>query len=1560
MNIDKRFASIGKDARFKKIPKKERKVKIDSRFKSMFTDQKFKAKYSVDKRGRPLLTKSKENLEKFYQLEDEPETSKYDKQPVSEILLLAVEADSSDDNEDEIDFSNIRGGDGSSSSSDEEEVAEDEDTQIVEHEWGELDKEAPRKDDAVTSRLAACNLDWDRVTADDLFILFSSLGGAIKSVRVFLSEFGKQRLAEEELSGPTELANIKGSRFQLEKLREYQLKRLKYYYAIVDCDSKETANKIYDEYDGLEYELSATRLDLRFVPEDMDFEDEPTSITTQAPLLHNYRPTAFINTALQQTTVRSTWDEPDQKRLSVTMRKFNKDDLRDMDFKAYLASSSDDDETEATIAAKETSVNGRSSGKNTEEDQTVQKYRALLNEIEAKEHKDDDDQHMEISWEPGLSEKTDQIIKNRAEKEKEKSMTPWEKYKKERKKKSKQRKQIGKSENKPDENDDSDEREDESEEEKEEELGFDHPFFTEDLSIGEDTATGNTSKRKRRHDKEDNEQNKNELELLLMEDKKEKQHFNLKSIVANEKSKRKKKKDKGKTSKATFEDNFEIDVQDSRFAALYTSHDYAPDPSDPQFKKTKAMDKILEEKQRRRKENENRPKSDVTAEVSTKKKQSVDPSLSALIKTVKSRTEHFQKQKKKSLKITRIWWNSLKRKMRWPKFEDISTRLSGNVVLRFDSHDVGFLARKQLFFKAICSRSTHTATQPPRGIRADFAIATQNNIEFSAIIVPTTFSFQEGTGVLAAEGALSTGAPVFTDNSSMNPVVVSKGQDSRPERWKSNNVDIATTPTTVQLELSPGFVSPEQFYYVTQEYVNGYPIQLTNGDGINFQQAAMPEPSSPMNDDASSTQADPSSPEDLKRLIRQQFEYYFSRENLASDAYLVSQMDNDQFVSIATVARFNQIKKLTSDLELISEALKDSQNVQLNETGDKVRANTKRCVVILREIPDSTPIQEIKDLFDAPNCPKYANCEFAHNNSWYITFDTEEAAQKAYWYLREEVKNFQGKPIMARIKAKTFMSRSTMVRSQNGASNSSQPETSPQAPAQPVFSQRQFGAFTVPTAVIAGQQPFPYYPAPILQTTWIEPRPQFFPPEMISQTSQFQPTSFVKPVTITGPRQFFTTTKQRLPTKTFFKADNAERLTEKDEKSQSNSFRRSAVNNRVGSGTNHFTQKDDRRPPHLRNKREEVVPRFQRLRERERKQMEANNHQESDTDNLSLDLAPENFPALPSPSSPNDKAQQETSSLKELAANVLSQSNVQVEKVEKSDDSSSETWLRWNNSNIPKSFNDSSNVFENGPAENEPTLNGKPASPPLCVTPPPTEKNQCSSRPSYAQMAQKPKTKQTSTLSKTTAAETTAVTTTTNNNNNTNDLRSPKGGKSESTDNKNAGRSAKQNNSKQGAEKRIEIVKEEAESIANTNGLSPKSRRPQMRESRIKSDPGAQPSGSQKATARNHSYNGPSSLSAKASYASKSSANVSSLPTPSAKSPPTKARTSPGGAQGGQSSKPSSLKNSPKNNVIDGKGQKNNKDSLDLSVESEKAPANVERDAKSQNENDSDSNVEEN
>ena len=56
---------------------------------------------------------------------------------------------------------------------------------------------------------------------------------------------------------------LQGEEHDEERLRAYQLSRLKYYYAVVTCDSAATANAIYDACDGMEYGASSNIVDLR-------------------------------------------------------------------------------------------------------------------------------------------------------------------------------------------------------------------------------------------------------------------------------------------------------------------------------------------------------------------------------------------------------------------------------------------------------------------------------------------------------------------------------------------------------------------------------------------------------------------------------------------------------------------------------------------------------------------------------------------------------------------------------------------------------------------------------------------------------------------------------------------------------------------------------------------------------------------------------------------------------------------------------------------------------------------------------------------------------------------------------------------------------------------------------------------------------------------------------------------------------------------------------------------------------------------------------------------------
>ncbi|XP_023646422.1 la-related protein 4 isoform X2 [Paramormyrops kingsleyae] len=230
------------------------------------------------------------------------------------------------------------------------------------------------------------------------------------------------------------------------------------------------------------------------------------------------------------------------------------------------------------------------------------------------------------------------------------------------------------------------------------------------------------------------------------------------------------------------------------------------------------------------------------------------------------------------------------------------------------------------------------------------------------------------------------------------------------------------------------------------------------------------------------SQEQPISPENLRESLKKQLEFCFSRENLSKDLYLMSQMDSDQFVPIWTIASMEDVKILTTDMDLILDVLRASPMVQVDEKGEKVRPNHKRCIIILREVPETTPVEEVEALFKNDGCPKVISVEFAHNNNWYITFQSDTDAQQAYRYLREEVKTFQGKPIMARIKAiNTFFAKNG-YRGLDSSMYSPQSQ-SPSQYSSPLFMQQLYGP----------QQQYPVYG--IVPPAWApSPTPYFETP----------------------------------------------------------------------------------------------------------------------------------------------------------------------------------------------------------------------------------------------------------------------------------------------------------------------------------------------------------------------------------------------------------------------------------------------------------------------------------
>lgn len=394
-DIDERFAPLLKDAKFrpsksinfankkptsasnsKKKDHQAKKIVVDDRFKAMFEGEEFKSKPVLDRYGRKskaTTTKSEsfKDISRHYTLD------KHDESRLEELNQLAR---------------GIKGdGDASSSESDEEEAAmgsSDEDDDDVMDQTAEVhfDSDAITKlelSDDSSARLACVGCDWDKIRAVDLLAILNSFVppvGAILRVSIYPTQFGRERLLMEEENGPLshtatvivddeedeDGGNIMGNKFNPELLRKYEKERLLYYVAVIECDSKETAEAVYKECDGLEFEHSSIALDLRFIPADIQFDSSLLRDSSEEVPDEYQGPEDFVNKSLQQTNVSLSWDDAKQDRAKLhewgTSDSKKKNAGVSMDeLEAFIASSDDDEDEEDEQRAI-----------------AVQKYRALL------------------------------------------------------------------------------------------------------------------------------------------------------------------------------------------------------------------------------------------------------------------------------------------------------------------------------------------------------------------------------------------------------------------------------------------------------------------------------------------------------------------------------------------------------------------------------------------------------------------------------------------------------------------------------------------------------------------------------------------------------------------------------------------------------------------------------------------------------------------------------------------------------------------------------------------------------------------------------------------------------------------------------------------------------------------------------------------------------------------------------------------------------------------------------------------------------------------------------
>lgn len=629
---DSRFANFETDPKFRLPSKKHAKTKLDPRFSRLRTDSDFHSKASVDRYGRRISKEAgKKDLERMYELDSEGSQDDFDttKERKRDKAVLRELAKAQERGLDP-----IRDGGLSSSSdesSDEEEEIDEEDVENQAELAGQ-GNEVPMGD--VTARLAAVNMDWDNIRAADIMAVTNSFAtnGRILSVVIYPSEFGLERMQQEEIEGPPreifassssnnknnlksvdQLEDLSGSEdderkqedllenpaeeFDSKALRTYQLDRLRYYYAVITCSSPNVSKAIYDNLDGREYLSSANFFDLRFVPDEVEFDADPHDECEKLP--KEYKPNEFVTGALSHSKVKLTWDEDDNTRKEVQKRAFSRKEIDENELQAYIGTDSSSSEDEANTSKTDKAASLRAAlGLDSSSKPSQAKSKSAAKRDRDFKKPDGD---MEITFTSGLSANGTKgsVFENDPE---ENTLEKYVRKQKERKAKRKEKAKALKEGRDPNEQTEIIEETIPTEEDP-----WNDPFFGSDAEVEKaiEAESKQSKKAKKREEREKQEKDdavdRANLELLMVDDEDSKmRHFDMNEIMKAEKAKKKGKKGK-KTAKDAPEDNFKMNTTDPRFAKLYESHDFAIDPTNPRFKGTTGMNALLEEGRKKRK-----------------------------------------------------------------------------------------------------------------------------------------------------------------------------------------------------------------------------------------------------------------------------------------------------------------------------------------------------------------------------------------------------------------------------------------------------------------------------------------------------------------------------------------------------------------------------------------------------------------------------------------------------------------------------------------------------------------------------------------------------------------------------------------------------------------------------------------------------------------------------------------------------------------------------------------------------------------------------------------------
>ena len=443
-----------------------------------------------------------------------------------------------------------------------------------------------------------------------------------------LVRLGKTRSDNDNSSDINSVASqgtgqvVAGGGLDEQALREYELRKLKYYFAIAECDSVETAAALYEQLDGAELEHSSMALDLSFVPEDVSFSAREVRDQSQggdgssAAILASYKPPDFVVEALQHSKVKCSWDNGDAERERKLTNFSHWRDLNESELQQYIASSSDESDAEEVAvvesrpgkaakkqsqlqqrAAEDAQKKLKATSRKAKAEQLRRQLLGLQDEDEEDGEKDDffgseagsgDEFHpsgdedgddgsgevREMSYMPEDDNEEDNEEDSDGDQEKS---TAFQKQKK-----GKRNHRRGK--------------------DKDDEDGDNVPFPA--IIEDEETRRKSEAQLELLFDGDENGDDRDFNMRAIVQMQKEKEKKGKKSLRDSSEelpSKKKDKKSKKKKEDATNDDSFQLDLSDSRFQPLFEDPKFGIDITQPEFKSTEVMKEVLQEQSKRRK-----------------------------------------------------------------------------------------------------------------------------------------------------------------------------------------------------------------------------------------------------------------------------------------------------------------------------------------------------------------------------------------------------------------------------------------------------------------------------------------------------------------------------------------------------------------------------------------------------------------------------------------------------------------------------------------------------------------------------------------------------------------------------------------------------------------------------------------------------------------------------------------------------------------------------------------------------------------------------------------------